>query len=118
GLVLEDLLSDLLVQALRDEGIDSRSVSLGPGAQPSQSQEGDLVSTIILSYPLEQVLEPWQAAVRDLRVAFPQAMLVTVKLTSEHLVGHDAVVVGQVDLVVRSYSEAVAFVLAGRVATA
>jgi predicted PurR-regulated permease PerM len=116
GFVWEDLLSDLLVQALRDEGIDSRSLSLGSGAPAPQPPKGDGVSTIILTYPLEEGLEAWQAAARDLRTSRPQAMLLAVKLTSEHAAAHDAVIAGQVDLVVRSFSEAVAFVLAGRVA--
>jgi hypothetical protein len=73
------------------------------------------VSTVILPYPLEEELEAWQAAARALHVAHPQAMLVAVKPPApEHAVGHDVAIAAQVDLVVRSFSEAVAFVLAER----
>jgi hypothetical protein len=116
GFVWDELLSDLLARALRDEGIYSRSLSLQPGAQPPESQAGERVSTVILHYPLEEELEAWQAAARALHVAHPQAMLLAVKPPAEHAVAHEAAITGQVDLVVRSFSEAVAFVLAERVA--
>ena len=121
GFVWEDLFSDLLVRALRDEGIHSRSLSVAAGAQEPQLQNeeaGERVSTIILTYPLEEDLLAWQVAARELRVAHPQAMLLAVKLTAEHSVAHDIAIAGQADLVVRSYSQAVAFVIAGRVAIA
>jgi predicted PurR-regulated permease PerM len=116
GFVWEELLSDLLARALRDEGIYSRTLSLGPGAQTPEPQEGERVSTVILSYPLEEEFEAWQAAARSLQVAHPQAMLLAVKPLAEHAVAHEVAITRQVDLVVRSFSEAVAFVLAERVA--
>jgi predicted PurR-regulated permease PerM len=117
GLVWEDLLADLLARALRDEGIDSRSLSLAPGAQPPEPQKGERVSTIILPYPIEDELEAWQASARALHVSHPQAMLLVVNPSAEHAVADDVAVARQVDLVVRSFSEAVAFVLAERVVT-
>ena len=116
GFVWDELLSDLLARALRDEGIHSRSLSLEPGAQPPESQDGERVSTVILAYPLEEELEAWQAAARILHAAHPQAMLLAVKPPAEHAVAHDVAIAGQVDLVVRSFSETVAFVLAEGVA--
>jgi predicted PurR-regulated permease PerM len=118
GLVWEDLLSDLLCRALRDEGIHSRSLSLAPGGPAAESVAGERVSTVILTYPLEEHLEAWQAAARHLRMAYPQAMLLAVLPAAEQAADHDLAVAREVDLVVRSFSEAVAFVLAGTVATA
>jgi predicted PurR-regulated permease PerM len=118
GFVWDELLSDLLARALRDEGIYSRSLALEPGAQPPESQDGERVSTLILPYPLEEDLEAWQAAARALHVTHPQAMLLTVRPPAEHGVAHDVAIAGQVDLVVRSFSESVAFVLAERVGRA
>lgn len=117
GLLWEDLLSDLLVQALRDEGIASRSQSLGRSAPTPEPAETGTVSTILLTCPLEEDLEAWEDAARDLRLAHPQAMFLAVELMPGHALARDAAVAGQVDLVVRSFSEAVAFVLAGNVAT-
>jgi predicted PurR-regulated permease PerM len=115
GIAWEELLSHLLARALRDEGIHSRGISLAPNAQLPESQDQERVSTVILPYPLEEELEAWQAAARALHVAHPQAMLVAVKPPApEHAVGHDVAIAAQVDLVVRSFSEAVAFVLAER----
>lgn len=118
GLAWEELLSDLLVQALRDEGIESRSESRGQGAPAEQSSPDETVSTILLNCPLEEELESWQEVVRALRAAHPRAMLLGVELTAAGAVARDAAIAGQVDLVVRSFYEAVAFVLAGRVASA
>lgn len=72
-------------------------------------------STVFLVYPLEETQDAWQAAAKDVRVAYPKAMLLTIKLPLEEAVTDEAVVRGHVDLVVRSFSEAVAGELAGRV---
>jgi predicted PurR-regulated permease PerM len=114
----EQLLCDLLVQALRDEGIESRSESRGPSAPAGPSPAGETVSTILLNCPLDEDLESWQLAVRELRAAHPRAMLLALELTAAGAVARDAAIAGQVDLVVRSFYEAAAFVLAGRVAIA
>jgi hypothetical protein len=110
GSIRDDLLSELLVQALRDEGIEAHSVSTAAmGTTPDLE-----VSTVFLAYPLEESHERWQAAAHQLRVSLPQAMLLTVKLPLEQAVADEPLVQGHIDLVVRSFSEAVAFVLGGR----
>jgi len=76
------------------------------------AEEGERVSTVILPYPLEEEFEAWQAAARALHAAHPHAMLLAVKPPAEHANAHDVAITAQVDLVVRSFSEAVAFVLA------
>jgi predicted PurR-regulated permease PerM len=102
------LLSGLLVQALRDEGIDARG-------EPMQDET---LETIFLDCPLEEELESWREVVRELRSQHPRAMLVAVELTATTALARHAEIAGRVDLVVRSFHDAVAFVLAGRAATA
>jgi predicted PurR-regulated permease PerM len=110
----DELVGELLVQALRDEGIDSRSVSLGAGVTPRDLGTPGLVTTVFLAYPLEENHSAWQSASLELRESFPHAMLLTIKPPLEDGLAEEALVRGPVDLVVRYFSEAVAFVLAGR----
>ncbi len=114
GSAREDLLTGLLVQALRDEGVDCRGIPLDEAVKTPGVDRSQLVPTVFLAYPRHESSEEWQAAARDLRAAFPHAMLLTVRLPLEEGLAEEEFVRGHVDLVVRSFSEAVAFVLAGR----
>lgn len=114
GTTRDDVLTRLLVQALRDEGIQAASLSLARRLDAPHEGKSDPFSTVFLAYPLEEGQSAWQAAVKDVRASFPKAMLLTVKLPLEEAVADEAVVQGHVDLVVRSFSEAVAFELGGR----
>jgi predicted PurR-regulated permease PerM len=116
GTTRDDVLTQLLVQALRDEGIQAASLSLARTLDAPREGKSDPFSTVFLAYPLEEHQDAWEAAAKDVRVSFPQAMLLTVKLPFEEAVADEAVVQGHVDLLVRSFSEAVAFELGGRVA--
>jgi len=117
----DDLLGDLLGQSLHEEGVESRSISVDVGAEygmsglaPSGLGTSGLVSTVVLAYPLEEDHELWQSASLKVRDSFPYAMVLTVKPPYEEGLADEMVVRGPVDLVVRSFSEVVAFVLAGR----
>lgn len=113
GSAREDVLSTLLVQALRDECVDSRTFLL---QAPLESQAPDascVVATVVLAYPLNEHRVAWQTAVRDLRAWLPQAFLLTIKFPLEEDAADETTVARQVDLVVHSFSETVAFVLAG-----
>ena len=114
GTTRDDMLAQLLVQALRDEGIQAASLSLARTLDAPQEGRSAPFSTVFLAYPLEESQDTWQAAARNARVSFPQAMLLTIKLPLEEGVADEAVVQGHVDLIVRSFSEAVAFELGGR----
>jgi predicted PurR-regulated permease PerM len=114
GTTRDDVLTQLLVQALRDEGIQAASLSLARTLDAPHEGKSAPFSTVFLAYPLEENLDAWQAAANNVRVSFPQAMLLTVKLPLEEGVADEAVVQGHVDLLVRSFSEAVAFELSGR----
>ncbi|MDB5857363.1 MAG: transporter [Ramlibacter sp.] len=114
GTTRDDVLTQLLVQALRDEGIQAASLSLARTLGAPREGKSDPFSTVFLAYPLEESQDAWQAAAKDVRASFPKAMLLTVKLPFEEAVADEAIVQGHVDLLVRSFSEAVAFELGGR----
>jgi hypothetical protein len=114
GTTRDEVLTQLLVQALRDEGIQAASLSLARTLDAPHEGKSDPFSTVFLAYPLEETRDAWLAAAKDVRESFPKAMLLTVKLPLEEAVADEAVVQGHVDLLVRSFSEAVAFELGGR----
>jgi predicted PurR-regulated permease PerM len=114
GSTRDDVLTQLLVQALRDEGIHAAGLSLARTLATPHEGTSDPFSTVFLAYPLADTQDAWQAAAQDVRDSFPKAMLLTIKLPLEEAVADEAVVQGHVDLVVRSFSEAVAFELGGR----
>ncbi|HEX2543951.1 MAG TPA: AI-2E family transporter [Ramlibacter sp.] len=120
----DELIGKLLEQSLRDEGIESRSISVDLGseygvsaalASNGQGASG-LVSTVVLAYPLEDDHELWQSVSLMIRDSYPYAMVLTVRPPYEEGLAEEALVRGPVDLVVRSFAEVVAFVLAGRAA--
>lgn len=113
GSVREDVLSGLLVQALRDEGVDARALSMAASRDMPQPQRS-VLSTVFLAYPLQENRAAWQEAARELRALLPQAMLLTIKPPLEDGAVDETLVARQVDLAVGSFSEAVAFVLGGR----
>jgi hypothetical protein len=116
GSVRDEVLSGLLVQALRDEGVDACTLLLGAAGEGPQAQASHAGSTVFLPYPLDDDLAAWQEAAHGLRVSLPHAILLTIRLPLEDVAADEALVARQVDLVVRSFSEAVAFVLAGAAA--
>jgi predicted PurR-regulated permease PerM len=104
----DNLMDALLAQALRDEGVEARNISIDDRRGP------ELVTTVVLAYPLQEDHELWQSLTLRVRDAFPFAMVLTVKPPYEEGLTDEMLVRGPVDLVVRSFSEVVAFVLAGR----
>ena len=114
GSTRDDVLTQLLVQALRDEGMQAASLSLAKPLAAPHEGETEPFSTVFLAYPLADAQSAWQAAAEDVRRSFPTAMLLTVKLPFEEAVADESIVAGHTDLVVRSFSEAVAFQLAAR----
>jgi predicted PurR-regulated permease PerM len=109
----DDLLSELLVRALREAGIDARNISIGADTETPGPDKADLVSTVFVNYPIEAVREQWLEAVAALRLGLPEAMLVTVRLPLIDPVLSLPVVEKQVDMVLRSFEEALAFVAPG-----
>ena len=114
-------MGELLAQSLRDEGIESRSISVDArwdyGGSPPGLTAGSgsaLVSTVVLAYPMKEDHAAWQSASLKVRDAYPYALVLTVKPPYQEGLTDEMLVRGPVDLVVRSFSEVVAFVLALR----
>jgi hypothetical protein len=104
--------AELLVRALRHAGADARSVTLPHDPDQDETQSGlpQRIATVFVACPEEPFLAAWRTACRELRERLPQAVLVTLRLPLATGVPDEAVLRGEVDLVLRSFAEAVAFV--------
>lgn len=107
----DDLLTELLVLALREDEVDARSVSLADPQDPSMADKSGLVGTAFIVFPQREELDRWRAGVADLRAALPHAILVTVNLRVDAATAAEEDVRDQVDLLLHSYAEAQAFML-------
>ena len=106
----DDLLCELLVHALRMTGIDARSITLDrPEDEQPDSSKAELVSIVFLVYPLRDSLARWQEQVRTLRAAIPQALLATIRPSFFSEEVEAGVVKDQVDMVLSSFEEGLAF---------
>jgi predicted PurR-regulated permease PerM len=105
----DDLLSELLVRALREADVDARSFSIIGDNENPGPDKADLVSTVFINYPAESMLDQWLVAVANLRAGLPEAMLVTIRLPLIDPVPSASLVEKQVDMVLRSFEEALAF---------
>ncbi|MFC5547231.1 AI-2E family transporter [Massilia aerilata] len=106
----DDMLSELLVRALREDQVDARSFSIIGDSENPGPDKADLVSTVFINYPTEAMLDQWLTAVANLRAGLPEAMLVTIRLPLTDPVPSASLVEKQVDMVLRSFEEALAFV--------
>jgi predicted PurR-regulated permease PerM len=110
----DDLLTELLVRALREVGVDARSVRVGsedaPGEDTPGVEKASLVSSVFLTYPTDATVEAWRKAAIELRVALPDALFVTIRLPFDERATHPAGVEDYVDMILRSYEEGLAFV--------
>ncbi|WP_085318313.1 AI-2E family transporter [Derxia lacustris] len=107
----DELLTELLVWSLRSAGVDARSVALDRRGETPETDSGNLVSTVFLTWPQPDRLDDWQQTCRALRQELPRALLVTVRPTLDASPADESAAAGSVDLVLHSFSEAVAFVL-------
>ena len=107
--------AELLVRALADAGIDARSVTLPhqPAGEEAESGLPERVATVFVACPEESALAEWRSACRELRLRLPQAVLATVRLPLDAGAPDEGALQGEVDLVLRSFAEALAFVQAG-----
>lgn len=105
----DELMSELLGHALRTTGIDARSVAIG-STEPEAPGRAELVATVLLTYPRADVMDEWKAAVQRIRSNLPETVLATVRPPFEVQGVESAVVREQVDVVLRSFEEAVALV--------
>jgi predicted PurR-regulated permease PerM len=106
----DDLISELLVLAMREANVDARSVTVDTDEDRPAPEKNDLVSTVFIAYPLEATLTRWEAAIGELRERMPNAMFVSIRPRADDLVANQASVEQRVDMVLRSFEEALAFV--------
>jgi predicted PurR-regulated permease PerM len=105
----EEFRSELLVLALREAGIDARSIVLGDGDEEARPDAGDLVSTVFVVYPIDTPADEWVAAIAGVRENLPDVPLVTIR-PREEAQADAALVAERVDMVLQSFEEALAFV--------
>jgi hypothetical protein len=106
----DEALSELLVRALREANIDARSTIIDPRDPTPGPDRPDLVSTVILPYPVDDSLDLWLATVDELHARLPDALLAALRLAEERSTVSGAIVEKHVDIVLRSFEEALAFV--------
>lgn len=107
--IREEFRCELLVLALREAGIDARSIVLGDGDDEARPAAEHLVSTVFVVYPVDTPFDEWSAAVTALRDSLPEAPLVTIR-PREDAQADPALVAERVDMVLQSFEEALAFV--------
>jgi predicted PurR-regulated permease PerM len=118
GTERDDLLTELLVRALRELDVDARSVVIGADQDNPGPDAADLISTVFIIYPVESMLEQWQRVAAELRAGLPNALLVTIRLPFGETAANQAVVQEHVDMVLRSFEESLAFVVPEQVGQA
>jgi predicted PurR-regulated permease PerM len=118
GTERDDLLTELLVRALRELDVDARSTVGAAGQDNPGPDKADLISTVFLIYPVEAMLEEWQHLADELRTRLPNALLVTIRLPFGETAANQDVVQEHVDMVLRSFEESLAFVVPERVGQA
>lgn len=106
----DELMSELLVRALREAGIDARSVTLPLPHEDHTPDKAELISTVFIPYPLDEELADWSGAVAAVRALLPRALLVTTRPPPDEFAVHHTLVLPHVDMVLRSFEEGLAFV--------
>jgi len=113
--VREEFMSELLVLVFREANLDARSYVFSQN-EPSGDEDpgaGQLISTMFVAYPMESDLATWTDSVSELRKAFPDVPVATIRPRGDVSV-EQLVVAGHVDLVLQSFEEALAFVAPGK----
>lgn len=104
------VLSELLVRSLREAEIDARSSTLASEEPRPDPDKRELISTVFLPYPLSDSLDAWRDATAGLRDSLPHALIATIRLSIDTSTVSQAEVERHVDIVLRSFEEALAFV--------
>jgi predicted PurR-regulated permease PerM len=101
--------NELLVLALREAGNDARSIVLTdePGPRPEAEH---LVSTVFMVYPSQELFSNWCTHVGHMRNNLPDVALVSIRLDAAMGFADASAVAPHVDMLLRSFEEALAFV--------
>jgi hypothetical protein len=110
----DELVGELLARALREAGIDARSVALPLPHEEHDAGTAELVSTVLVPYPLAEFIEPWREAIVSLRELLPHALLATIRLPGDEMTVPQTAIQAEVDMVLRSFEEGLAFVVPAR----
>jgi predicted PurR-regulated permease PerM len=116
GLPIErdELLNELFILALREAEIDARSVSVEEPQERPDTDRTDLVATVFVAYPLEEMLAQWLVTVAEWRERLPDALFVSIRLLSEGKDAKQSIVENSVDMVLRTFEEGLEFVAPDR----
>jgi len=106
----DELVGELLARALRETGIDARSVPLPLPPEAYDANKAALASTIFIPYPLAEQCNAWLDAVGELRLLLPHALLAAIRLPGDEPIVPQSAIQDQVDVVLRSFEECLAFV--------
>lgn len=106
----DELLSELLVHALRSTGVDARGITLEENIDRPDTSKLDMVSTVFIVFPLKETYDRWLTAVNGLRAGVPHALVVTIRPPFDAETMDQPTVAGHVDMVLSSFEEGLAFV--------
>lgn len=110
----DELLTELLVRALRDANLDARSVTLDSLA--GEWQAADLVAAVFFIHPAMEDAALWRRTCAAMRERLPKAVMVSVRPPQgiDTALADEPQVRSDVDAILRSFSEAIAFARTGR----
>jgi predicted PurR-regulated permease PerM len=106
----DELVSELLARSLRETAVDARSLTLPLPYVEHDTNSAELVSNVFIPYPLTEELEAWQDAIAALRLTLPHALIATVRLPGDDTIISASTIQAEVDMVLRSFEECLAFV--------
>jgi predicted PurR-regulated permease PerM len=107
--IRDEFLNELLVLALREAGLDARSIVLTKEQREAQPEAEHLLSTVFVIAPIDCSVEDWCGAVSELRGHLHDIPVVTMR-PQEEMRATPAAVAQQTDLVLHTFEEALAFV--------
>jgi hypothetical protein len=110
----DELLNELFILALREADVDARSVSVEEPQERPDTSRTDLVATVFVAYPLEEMLDQWIDVVSQWRTRLPDSLFVSIRLLSEGKDAKQSVVEKSVDMVLRTFEEGLEFVAPDR----
>jgi predicted PurR-regulated permease PerM len=107
----DQIVSELLVSALREGRVDARSVVWPPPENPG-ADKASLVSMVFIGYPVDDELAAWRAACKAIRERLPHALLALVRtpIDAGSGVPKEDDVKADVDVIVHSFADAAALV--------
>lgn len=107
----DEVLTELLVRALRDRHLDARSEIVGSRAAGPRFENPELVSNVLVAYPDQHDFPDWCEACKTLRARLPHAPIAAVRAPDgvHAAIPPEADISSHVDLVLNSFSEAVTF---------